>query len=399
MMRFAPLARPSGWIGRPVLQRRCAGGDNCSGCHGLAPPSVAHALASPGRPLPAEQRAALPHHGIDLSLVRIHADETAAAAARDVAAEAFTVGRDIFFGAGRWQPRQPTGQALLAHEVTHVGQQGAAIAYPGQPVPLHPGGDAAERQAELGLPATPLGGTALQRKPEVLGTAVTDPKGVKPPFKGVTATFDGATFTANGDGKTILTANGQSGRPYTVRPADAKACGGKADDSYMNNPRYVGIADNGPLPEGEYSFQRNQMVAFSTSEQAKMSLADPGSYVDPHGGDVHGDWGAARAPLHPVKLVPAKHCGSTGTRSGFYLHGGTMPGSSGCIDIGNGAVADLVARLAGYTASVKLTVKYTAPAPDIGWLDRAAGRFMYPGKKKSGMWDRLKSLGGVGDDE
>ena len=36
-----------------------------------------------------------------------------------------------------------------------------------------------------------------------------------------------------------------------ITPADAKACKGSTEDSYMNNPRYVGVTDNGPIPEGE----------------------------------------------------------------------------------------------------------------------------------------------------
>jgi len=55
--------------------------------------------------------------------VRIHADPEADALNRGVAAIAFTVGSDIFFRAGFYQPRTPAGQHLLAHELTHVVQQ------------------------------------------------------------------------------------------------------------------------------------------------------------------------------------------------------------------------------------------------------------------------------------
>jgi len=55
--------------------------------------------------------------------VRVHADPEADALNRGVAAIAFTVGSDIFFRAGFYQPRTPAGQHLLAHELTHVVQQ------------------------------------------------------------------------------------------------------------------------------------------------------------------------------------------------------------------------------------------------------------------------------------
>jgi hypothetical protein len=54
---------------------------------------------------------------------RLHVGPAAAAAAAAFAARAFTVGRDIVFGAGQHQPETPTGRQLLAHELAHVEQQ------------------------------------------------------------------------------------------------------------------------------------------------------------------------------------------------------------------------------------------------------------------------------------
>ncbi len=61
--------------------------------------------------------------GFDLSQVRIHTDERAAASARAVNALAFTVGRDVVFGEGQYAPGTLSGKRLLAHELTHVVQQ------------------------------------------------------------------------------------------------------------------------------------------------------------------------------------------------------------------------------------------------------------------------------------
>jgi hypothetical protein len=62
----------------------------------------------------------------DLDAVRIHADAHAARSAAAVGARAYTVGRDIVFGAGEYRPHTPAGGALLAHELTHVTQQSRA---------------------------------------------------------------------------------------------------------------------------------------------------------------------------------------------------------------------------------------------------------------------------------
>ena len=48
-----------------------------------------------------------------------------AGSARDLNANAYTVGRNVVFGAGQFLPGTPVGQQLLAHELTHVVQQTA----------------------------------------------------------------------------------------------------------------------------------------------------------------------------------------------------------------------------------------------------------------------------------
>lgn len=86
---------------------------------------------SGGRPLSASERAFLePRFGQDFSRVRIHSDAQAAEMAQAVNARAFTVGRDVVFGAGQYQPSAPEGKRLLAHELTHVVQQSGQVSLP-----------------------------------------------------------------------------------------------------------------------------------------------------------------------------------------------------------------------------------------------------------------------------
>jgi len=58
--------------------------------------------------------------------VRLHTDWRAAASAQSINARAYTVGRDIVFGAGEYAPQTAGGRRLLAHELTHVLQQTGA---------------------------------------------------------------------------------------------------------------------------------------------------------------------------------------------------------------------------------------------------------------------------------
>jgi len=64
-----------------------------------------------------------PRFGHDFSQVRIHADARSAEMADALNAEAFTFGRDIYFGAGKYHPRTREADRLLAHELAHVVQQ------------------------------------------------------------------------------------------------------------------------------------------------------------------------------------------------------------------------------------------------------------------------------------
>ncbi len=64
--------------------------------------------------------------GYDFSGLRIHTDARAAESAQAVNAQAYTVGRDLVFGAGRYAPGTYEGRRLLAHELTHSLQQQSA---------------------------------------------------------------------------------------------------------------------------------------------------------------------------------------------------------------------------------------------------------------------------------
>ncbi len=84
--------------------------------------------AGSGRPLdPATRTWAENAFGHDFSSVRIHTGDAGAGAAETIGARAYTLGHDIVFGSGHYQPATTTGQRLLAHELTHVLQHSARV--------------------------------------------------------------------------------------------------------------------------------------------------------------------------------------------------------------------------------------------------------------------------------
>jgi hypothetical protein len=120
----------------------------------VAPASVGHALGGPGRPLePALRWQMEQRFGHDFSGVRIHTGATAETSARELNAQAYTVGRDIVFDAGRYAPGTHEGQRLLAHELTHFVQQRGQRAVAQTQLAVSTPGDAGEREADAAADA------------------------------------------------------------------------------------------------------------------------------------------------------------------------------------------------------------------------------------------------------
>lgn len=85
--------------------------------------------------------------GFDISIARVHSDPAAAAAATDLGARAFTIGRDVYFAPGEYNPGSTEGMALMAHELTHVAQQTGGVGNPLRHY-TRQGGDSMELEAQ-----------------------------------------------------------------------------------------------------------------------------------------------------------------------------------------------------------------------------------------------------------
>lgn len=89
--------------------------------------SEIRALAGGGAPLRGDTRRFMePRFRADFSGVRVHTGGKAAGLAARLGASAFTHGRDVVFGKGAYRPESDDGKRLIAHELTHTIQQGAA---------------------------------------------------------------------------------------------------------------------------------------------------------------------------------------------------------------------------------------------------------------------------------
>jgi hypothetical protein len=89
--------------------------------------SQINSMSGNGQTLPDSARDFFePRFGQDFSGVNIHTGGEADALNRSLEARAFATGSDIFFRDGEYNPESSSGRELLAHELTHVVQQGAS---------------------------------------------------------------------------------------------------------------------------------------------------------------------------------------------------------------------------------------------------------------------------------
>jgi hypothetical protein len=141
--------RVDGEVARAPCAECAAGGGSCAGCAdedeeprvfrsadtarggavaGHARSAVQRAVAEPGAPLPTGLRDFFGHRmRASFDHVRVHTGAEAARAARSLSARAFTVGRDVVFGAEEFRPETPSGQRLIAHELVHTIQGGSGL--------------------------------------------------------------------------------------------------------------------------------------------------------------------------------------------------------------------------------------------------------------------------------
>jgi hypothetical protein len=132
--------------------------------------------------------------GADLSGVRIHRGDGAGIAASQMNSAAFTMGNDIFFGAGKYAPQTAEGTQLLSHELAHVLQQGSGCGKSGGPV------DAAHEAEAARAAKTIAGGSSRVSVKQASGPRIATQTEPAPPAataKAYTYTFEGKTVTLN----------------------------------------------------------------------------------------------------------------------------------------------------------------------------------------------------------
>jgi hypothetical protein len=111
--RILQLQRDAGNVGVAQLLRDENDGE-----------AVERLVSGGGRPLDTATQAQMEtSFGEDFQDVRVHTGGEATASAQRLGANAYTVGNDVVFSEGHYDPASSSGQQVLAHELAHVVQQ------------------------------------------------------------------------------------------------------------------------------------------------------------------------------------------------------------------------------------------------------------------------------------
>jgi hypothetical protein len=179
--RSSQLAAPSHPIAGGLLLRKAR---DANGVADDAEQAVAAAASSAGHPLPGPiLRKFESSLGADLSSVRVHTSAESQAATESVGAKAYTVGQDIHFGAGQYDPASSTGEHLLAHEVAHTVQQRGGTAMRQHKLEVSTPADHLEREADRAADAMLAGFEAQVAASSGLSRAILREKAGDPDTK------------------------------------------------------------------------------------------------------------------------------------------------------------------------------------------------------------------------
>ena len=283
---------------RMLLQRRHvqrkAAGDKAANPKAQIP-------GSSGAPLDAGSKGRLgPHVGGDLSKVRVHTGGESAHAAKDLNARAFTVGDDVHFGAGEFQPGTREGDRLLAHELSHVAEGASG------PVHRKAEGPDAEGGADVSKPGDPAEQKADAKADEAVAEVHDKPPSPEDQeFNQLTA---GACADAKGgvDSKKLSAWQEQHGLPPTgkldagtvdaarnEKKGKGKGKGGSGKDTGGAKGDEVDLGEEGqPLDskareQGEKSLGADLGgVKVHKGEKSAAAAGDMGAKAFTHGQDI-----------------------------------------------------------------------------------------------------------------
>uniref|UniRef100_A0A7C3PBY7 DUF4157 domain-containing protein n=1 Tax=Oscillatoriales cyanobacterium SpSt-418 TaxID=2282169 RepID=A0A7C3PBY7_9CYAN len=319
-----------------------------------------------GSPLPKDtQQFMESRFGTDFSHVKVHTGSEAVQMNREIGAQAFTHGSNVYFGAGKFDPGSASGRHLLAHELTHVVQQTGHIS----PRRTQESSQKTNKQ-ELG-PAQ----IAKNIAPSDVQTSTKKIRRVATPL--IQAYRERVSVPSMGTGidPSTVQIDHTYGSVYSV-----------PDSVGIPSPGYLGFEgrriENSTLPEGSTGGR----VEFNTFESADINNAifndiQWGSWHGAVPFTTNGDQVSFGSPLIDSQTggsgaTMSVSVGSGATPSGGYVTFSLMVAASGSLSMGGGIGVGPISASApvtattnfsgGFIRSFTVNLRTTPPQPIVG---------------------------------
>lgn len=264
-----------------------------------------------------------PRFGADLGNIRIHDNEQAAQAAKQINAKAFALGNNVVFGGGSYSSESSAQRSLMAHELTHV----------------------------------------LQQRNNISRSVIQCARGDLVRYSGGTS----GTLSVEKKGKHIFSTPAISGHPGSKE--FEKGVGPIPSEEYVLHPQRTkpkvtelqdGVCGVSAISSGYQEITSNDPSACSDPTNHYCTVSCPTS-DDPRQRcfTPSSCWGEKRIKIEGSARV-RKPTGGFVTRSGFYIHGGdhSVTVTSGCIKVANNSAFDNIRKLKG---RVRLCVGSACP--------------------------------------
>lgn len=348
-----PERRASPGVVSETASRGIAGGDgtppqrgSLQGLFGrpdvTSPADVTASSTSGGTPLPQQvQRKFEGSLGAELGGVRVHTGAESAASATTVSARAYTVGQNIHFGAGQYDPGSPAGEHLLAHEVAHTVQQSKGGGGPQYQLAVSRSGDSSEVEADVAADAMVAGRAAsVSSAPHAVSRAPLDTNG---------GTFETTAYTptnsGTGVGKKVgahinlkftpndLVEANTIGLIQTVKTMRSTTAGGPIDDPSYVPPSSSGLVGNEDVSLGPKEGDHGRAID-------QIDSAKPGTSTLPQTNPFYAVGNKDAAGATPAQVSGTLTDVAPDPANGWGQHGSHKRKPDGTFDVPVPAVLD-----------------------------------------------------------
>ena len=238
-----------------------------------------------GSPLSSETKNGMEKaFGADFSNVNVHTGSKATKMSKQLNAQAFTHGGDIYFNQNKYNPNSTEGQHLLAHELTHTIQQGAAPTHTPSEKPKETN---LNKETNANNDVGETHNQGLDRRKQTSNSSQSEPQSSLNETK-ATSTQDSQTGSAALDVKSNRAGTTSSKAETKQKQTNGSRVNNEASNTgYIRNSKRTGRSRSKPIPtdvSGQNATVSREIVPARSTIQSERSNGQIQNTSDVKGG-------------------------------------------------------------------------------------------------------------------